>query len=122
MSSCQDCKDREKDWEGSDPVCAFQRGEFDGDNWNCALANRVRSLCTDYTWAEDEYYCCLPILGVCAEDAFVNVPLCLFVNWYKNRGRTQAMWLMFDDEPPRVPSTTEVVAIVECYERSQEGH
>src|SRR5690554_8122300 len=35
---CTECLIRGKDWEGSDPKCAFDNDEklFSTDNWNCA--------------------------------------------------------------------------------------
>jgi hypothetical protein len=42
---------------------------------------------------------------------------CLYVTWYKRRGRTGGMWLIGDEDsgPPRPPTEAEVLAIVAHY-------
>jgi hypothetical protein len=41
--------------------------------------------------------------------------MALWVQWYKNRGRTQAMWLLFEEMPPRQPTEEECLLIVAHY-------
>jgi len=41
--------------------------------------------------------------------------LCLWVSWYKSRGRTEAMWILDEDNEPRQPNFVELEAIIEHY-------
>lgn len=125
---CAACRERGKTWEGSDPNCAFPNGgEFDPDNWNCATANRIRSLMPRWEpvsewisgphWNEDQYWATVNLSGglsdTLAEDAIWET---LWVSWYKSRGRTEAMWLLSCDCPPRRPTEAEAVAIAQAIE------
>ena len=51
---CTECLIRGKDWEGSDPKCAFDNDEklFSTDNWNCATMNKLRER-ADYHVNDD---------------------------------------------------------------------
>lgn len=115
---CKACVERGKTWNGSEPKCAFN-GDFD-NNWNCATVNAVRDICyegrelkhgIDYQYCEDDNYATIKIDHLDIDDS----PLALWVSWYKNRGSTQAMWLLFDKLPPRRPTEEECLAIVADY-------
>lgn len=121
--TCKMCRERGKDWSGDDPKCAFPKGgPFTADNWNCATANAIRDLCGS-RWdptdpkgvkrggSEDQYWATIELDCVDLEDYRV----CLYVGWYKNRGRTEAMWLMPDVGDPRPPTEAEALAIIELY-------
>ena len=43
-------------------------------------------------------------------------PVCLVVIWYKNRGRTDQMWLMYESLPPRQPTEEEILVITASLE------
>ena len=117
---CKACQDRVKKWNVSDSACAFLTGEFAEENWNCATVNAVRDICyegqelkngIDYQYCEDDKYATVKIDHI----EITGRPLALWVSWYKNRGCTQAMWLLFDKEPPRKPTEAECLAIVSAY-------
>ncbi len=42
MSECKLCQEREVDWTGEEPVCAFPEGKYVARNWNCATMNELR--------------------------------------------------------------------------------
>ena len=117
---CDACDKRGKTWKGDDPKCAFTGGKF-GENWNCATVGMVRDICyegqietpagVDFKYCEDNRYATLKVNDIELEDR----PLALWVSWYKSRGSTQAMWLLFDNELPRPPTEKECLAIVEFY-------
>ncbi len=116
---CDACDKCGKTWEGDDPKCAFTDGVF-GENWNCATVGMVRGICNeegnfpdgiDYQYCEDQKYATIKIDHLEMDDR----PLALWVSWYKNRGRTDAMWLLFDDKPPRKPTEAECLAVVATY-------
>lgn len=129
---CKACEERVKDWEGSDPGCAFESStEFSERNWNCATVSKIRKICyhvgfiarepvpgIDFQRCGDQNYTTFNLHEL-YEHTFRNVietPFALWVCWYKNRGRTEAMWLLFGDRPPRPPTEEECLAIAKAYE------
>jgi hypothetical protein len=74
-----------KDWQGSDPQCAFSSGTFYSENWNCVTANLLRDAAEmrKPLWSEDQYASLLPWEG-----RFI------LLSWYKHRGRTEGAWLV----------------------------
>ena len=92
MSDCPRCKQRGKDWIGDDPKCAFKKGVFSGDNWNCATMNALRALCKDEMTVcnEDQNVCVLPYPD------FGHIVL----EWYKSRGRTEGAWMLHGKDKP----------------------
>lgn len=123
---CEACKARGKTWQGADPVCAFASGEkWSSNNWNCATTVRLRLIFEApnrfrqgvlYFWRNDQN------VGVlCAQDLEVEGdPISLWVSWYKHRGGTDQMWLMFSDRDPRRPTESELVRLIERYESLEE--
>ncbi len=119
--NCEECKKRGKTWPGDDPKCAFARGAFDAENWNCASVNLLRDLVyegqspmpsgVDYRYCEDQKYATVQVDHV----EGVEGALALWVTWYKSRGRTEGAWLMFSDQPPRPPTEDELMAVVRHY-------
>lgn len=122
---CSACKDRPKFWKGSDPKCAFAGGhEWSSDNWNCATTGLIRRLFdgallegVSHQWDNDQNTGMVCAQGLASEDR----PLSLWLTWYKNRGRTEQMWLMFDNKQPRRPTEAELVALAAIY-RSNLSH
>ena len=41
--------------------------------------------------------------------------LCLWVSWYKSRGRTEAMWILDEDNQPKEPNFNDLKAIIKHY-------
>lgn len=119
--TCKKCLSRVKDWEGDDPVCGFERGEFHEENWNCATIAELRTVLRDrpipfpsgidYVYSNDQIYATIQVDGVSGLDR----ALALWVTWYKTRGRTEGMWLLFDNKPPRKPTEKELLLVINHY-------
>lgn len=115
---CAKCIERGQTWQGSPPVCAWDRQPHDNwsfrDNWNCATLNEIRDLegspLADYRWSEDQKYLTILIDGV--ELPRGRTPMALWVSWYKSRGRTDAVWLLYYDRPPEQPDEADLLAIL----------
>ncbi len=119
-AKCAMCLERKKDWNRSDPVCFLE----DGPNWNCATLNAIRDICyegqnpmpigVDYQYCEDQKYATIKI-----QDVELNngnyIGLALWVSWYKSRGKTDCVWVLNDDSPPRKPTEEELLAIINYY-------
>jgi hypothetical protein len=91
-TDCQLCRARVKDWEGSDPRCAFRTGVFSGDNWNCATMGFLCQLVEDRaTWSQDHAVLVLAVPDEVAEsvDDSDCHPTHVVIHRYKNRGRVQ---------------------------------
>jgi len=128
--TCKMCKERGKpDYLGSDPICYFDdpRG-----NWNCATVNEVRGIVGGelgwgaynlprgvyVTQCDDEHYATLRLDEI--DDLYneekETFPYCLYVQWYKNRGRTEELWILGEKNgEPRRPTEAELLAIVAYY-------
>jgi len=111
---CKRCKERDKDgawreWAGSKPQCAFKRGVFTGDNWNCATMNELRLIADDRLQTCNRHNDC----------SFGYVPVgngrYIAMSWYKQRGTVGQAVTMFLDEPP-APLTLKIAeqAIAYC--------
>lgn len=121
---CKMCRQRGKDWGGDDPKCAFDAHLDFGDNWMCATLNAIRDICyegqremppgVDYRYCEDQKYATIKIDEI--ECSGERIGYCPWVCWYKNRGGTDAVWILDSYEPPRRPTEGECLAIIEYYE------
>ncbi len=116
---CDACTKRGKTWNGSEPNCAFKGGRF-GENWNCATANLIRDICfegqelpheIDYQYCEDQKYATIKVDHIELDDS----PLALWVSWYKSRGSTDAMWLLYEKAQPRKPTEAQCLKIISAY-------
>jgi len=129
---CKACNERVKDWVGSDPKCAFEATSvFSEQNWNCATVSKIRMICyhaslnrekslsgIDFQRCGDQNYTTFNLHELYNNASYndIETPEALWVSWYKNRGRTEAMWLLFADSPPRSPTEEECLAIAKAYE------
>lgn len=119
--TCKLCRETPKGWNGSDRTCAFEGGEFSHDNWMCETVNRIRDLVyegqphklSDYRYCEDQKYSTVCI------DRMEGPYLALWVSWYKSRGRTDAIYLLSDNEPPKAPTEFELVEIIAYLEANK---
>jgi hypothetical protein len=118
--TCKLCSDRGKTWEGGDPTCSFpDGGPFNPDGWNCATAGAIRGIIgrpwndphtnVDARYLDDDWYATIKIDGVDLPSGSADA---LWVAWYKNRGRTEAMWLLSRYDPPRQPTEADCAAII----------
>ena len=131
--TCQACVTRGKpEHFGSDPKCAFETESFSGDNWQCVTANEIRGLTEreddhriHHIREENQNYATVSLLAFNLlvhedEKGFIQAqPTCLWVGWYKQRGRTEGMWLMFENLPPRQPTLEECLVILEHYKAKE---
>lgn len=110
---CLACQRRVKNWQGDDPKCAFAEGSFNADNWNCATVSYIRILSVSRTQhcANEEKFAAIDVTEV----EGLGGAITLWVQWYKNRGRTQAMWLLYETDLPRAPTEEECLAIAKHY-------
>ena len=102
--------------------CAFD-GKFE-DNWNCQTVNEIRDICfegqefpyeVDYKYCDDMKYVTIKI-----DDIEEVNGMALWVSWYKNRGTTDAMWILDSYNEPRRPTEKECLAIIEYFKKKQE--
>jgi hypothetical protein len=121
---CAACQVMVKDWNGDDPTCSFRGGSFNSEGWNCATSDLIRELVyegqnpmpagVDYQYCDDMKYTTVNVSHLDIDGA-----MALWVAWYKSRGRTDAMWLLYSDQSPRAPTAEECVRIVEAYKGQQ---
>ena len=126
--TCKRCLERGKTWKGSDPKCAFESGVFSSNNWSCATALAIRELFDEkddhrimHCREENQNVALLSttefeILPLKDEKGWrIPQPTSLWVGWYKSRGCTEGMWLMFETDPPRQPTEEECLKILAHY-------
>ncbi len=118
---CKMCLERGKDWTGSGPVCYFDNPN---ENWNCATLNAIRDIVYEgqelkdgvhYEYCDDEKYATINIHDITdRKDNYIG--RCLYVAWYKQRGGTEALWILDgEDDIPRNPTEDELLAIIKYY-------
>jgi len=117
--ACRMCEERGKDWSGSAPVCYFDDSR---GNWNCATVNAIRDICDGSQemprgvvlmhW-EDENFALINVweCDFGDDEEFIG---CLYVQWYKRRGRTERL-LLLGEETNREPTEKELLVIIEYY-------
>ena len=120
MSACVACRERGQTWRGDAPRCAFSEGVF-GENWNCATVNMVRDVCYEgqvldplvhYQYCDDQKYSCINLYEV---EGLSGDPYAAWLTWYKNRGRTDQIWLLYNHQPPQRPTEKDILKIVEYF-------
>lgn len=131
MNQCKACQVRVKDWNGDDPKCAFATDVFSIDNWRCATIGKIRelvsserhdSILANLYGTDGQKYATVDTANIQVakwsdEDGWETPnPVCLWIGWYKNRGSTEGMYLMFEHLPPRPPTEAECLAILKYYE------
>ncbi len=128
MPQCELCRTTAITENKGNPNCAFENNVFSKDNWNCVTVSRIRKLINgldsiklrgiDFTKCITEQHYATINLDYIDElqDPDSDQPICLWVGWYKNRGRTEGMWLMFESKPPRAPTLEECLLIINYYE------
>lgn len=114
--ACAMCNARGKTWQGSDPKCAFEGATFSGENWNCATAGEIRGFIDEtsgrvqYMFCDDQKYATIAVHDLRLPSGSADA---LWVYWYKNRGRTDAMWLL-GSGPPRPPTEADCLVVAEA--------
>lgn len=127
---CRRCKERGKDWNGSDPICAFPDGKFDPENWNCATMNALRDLAEEYsTWNEDNKASVInfpfewvPDLMRSLKVGIEEQAMFAVLVWYKSRGATPTFLLVGENNYVNTEPTLEhAEAIIKHYGKITEG-
>lgn len=121
--TCKMCKERGQTWAGDAPTCYFDSEEH---NWNCATINAIRDICYEgqelpqgvhYEYCDDDKFATINISYI--DDKEGNyIGRCLYVAWYKNRGGTDALWILDGrGDIPREPTEDELLAIIDHYKK-----
>jgi len=121
--TCAACSTAVKDWNGSDRKCAFSDGlAFSSDNWMCATVQLLRELfwtegpgahsrlpyTVNTTFSDDQWTASINLAQAELPDGGART---LWISWYKSRGRTEALWLLSEDSPPRLPTEADILTI-----------
>jgi hypothetical protein len=121
-TTCKICG-HTKNWLGSDIECSFlDKEEFSADNWSCGILTNLRTVISNALLVNDdrviyqstpdgENYAYIRLNDLENGDGEI-LGSHLWVNWYKHRGRTNAMWLLSEDNPPRVPTFEEINTVI----------
>lgn len=119
--TCKMCLERGKNWKGGDPKCYFDGNPE--DNWHCATLDAIRDLCSPFKdklpegiqvqFCDDEWYSTIKIDNLFIDGPYIG--LCLYLSWYKSRGRTDQIYIMGDT--PRKPTEEELLRIINYYKR-----
>jgi hypothetical protein len=101
-------------------TCYFENSK---ENWNCETVNLIRSICWEYEqlkpgityqYCDDQKYAVIDISEVLLNDTYIG--LSLWLTWYKNRGGTDALWILDSYREPKKPTEEELIAIYSYYE------
>lgn len=104
--------------------CAFEASVFSPENWCCELLEALRALAEDDLNRPDgvaytdhgQKFVSYAIDQVLLDDEPLG--LTLWMSWYKDRGRIEALWLLDEHNAPRRPSEREIVAVLQAYGRT----
>ncbi len=124
--TCKACIERgQPDNFASMVRCAFESEEFIPD-WNCATVGMIRYIANGYKhqthvdskYCDDQWYATIKISDVELPNG-LSSHLCLWISWYKNRGSTDAMWILCSDREPTRPTEGDCLAIIEYYKEKE---
>lgn len=121
---CALCTSRALADHGDDTsVCAFKPGSAWEHNYSCGLLDQIRDLVYEghlvlpggvhYHFCAEQKYATVNIDNVRVDGEPIG--LTLWLTWYKNRGRTEQMWVLSDTGVPRRPTEPELFAILRYY-------
>lgn len=88
---CRACREREWEFKGDKPKCAFLTGKFSSENWNCATMNELRDLAEDHGYRDRKDDCSIGVLYLFECEHIV-------MTWYKERGCTSDAMVVSDGE------------------------
>ena len=124
MTKCEKCECK-KSWNGDDIICPFQNSQKFGDNWSCGIISKIKNLCNlaienkdhrlQHQYCNDQNY-----ITIKTDNGDSRLGLCLWISWYKSRGRTEAMWILDENNPPRQPNFEDLEAIIKYYSQSED--
>ena len=81
------------------------------NEWNCQTVNLIRDLVYEgqklkpgiqYMYCEDQKYATIKIDDIYIKDQ--RIGMTLWVSWYKQRGATDALWILDSYDKPRKPT------------------
>jgi len=86
---------RHRDTSLASPVrCAFPRGQFNKENWNCKTMNLLReAACDSELWNDDNH---MTLRAVSVEKTGCGFYWVL--SYYKHSGRTEGAWICCNNE------------------------
>lgn len=119
------CHRIENNYSMSPLNCAFDHigvdKRFESDNWNCQTVDLIREICyegqelpygVNYTYCEDMKYATIDIYDIAEVEG-----MALWVSWYKQRGKTDALWILDCYKYPRKPTEKELLQIAKYYDK-----
>lgn len=117
---CKLCDKQNNIWFDKELKCAFKNKIFDSDNWRCATAITLRDISYDceldvVTWNTKKYVT-IPVDEIEIE----GNPRVLWITWQVDQGKTNTMWLLFEQDDPRKPTEEECLRIIEFYQKLYE--
>jgi len=92
------------------------------NEWNCQTVGLIRDLVYEgqelkhgiqYQYCEDQKYATIKIDDIQLNGNYIG--LALWVSWYKQRGSTDALWILDALNKPRKPTEEELLAIAKYY-------
>ena len=92
--------------------------------WNCQTIGLIRDLVYEgqelkpgiqYTYCDDQKYATIKIDNIREDDKWIG--RALWVSWYKQRGSTDALWILDNISKPRKPTEEELLAISKYYNK-----
>lgn len=104
----------------SEVQCAFRSEIFSENNWCCCTLDLIRDLCYErknshhyinYQYCEDQKYATINIsyINEVAGDT-------LWISWYKNRGKTDNMWILDSYNNPTRPTEKDCLLIAKYFQ------
>jgi hypothetical protein len=119
INECHLCG-RVKNWNGSDMKCPFQKTLlFSSDNWCCGILARLRfaiekAIELDISSVKATHTDCQHQVLIDLMDSEIPVNeegvfyMAMYVTWYKNRGRTESIWIICDGNAVKRPNRGEI--------------
>jgi hypothetical protein len=111
--------------EGEHDQCCFKGPFFSPEGWNCGTVSRLRELVDpdldleplssrlSSRYVGDDRFVTIMTYGI---ENLQDYSFALNLYWYKDRGRTDGAWLILKDEPPRAPTESELLAVIDIIE------
>lgn len=103
--------------------CAFDRkdGLFSTHNWNCETMNALRDLIQDcgYQDRDDNRSASVGVLRIPESDRVSIQQGYLILSWYKDRGRTGRVYIIWDDKKVEILTLQTAEFIINAYEKRE---
>jgi len=116
---CKMCLERGKTWTGDDPKCYFDNLP-NHVNWRCATLDAIRRIpripsLVQIQHQENEQTFGTIYTGDIQDEKGYPLGTCLYIEWYKDRGRVEGLWILGDVFPPKRPTEEALLAIIKHY-------